>query len=86
MKDTRKSGGPRKPGGAAGKPARGDKPFRKDGPRKDGPRTDGPRKAFSSKPKGAPKPNPDHLAVTGEGERISKVMSRRRTITAIPNC
>jgi 23S rRNA pseudouridine2605 synthase len=91
MKDTRKSGGPRKPGGAAGKPPRGDKPFRKDGPRKDGPRTDrprtegsrpgesrtdGPRKTFSSKPKAAPKANPDHLTVTGEGERISKVMAR----------
>jgi 23S rRNA pseudouridine2605 synthase len=91
MKDTRKTGGPRKPGGAAGKPPRGDKPFRKDGPRKDGPRTDrprtegsrpgesrtdGPRKTFSSKPKAAPKANPDHLTVTGEGERISKVMAR----------
>jgi 23S rRNA pseudouridine2605 synthase len=86
MKDTRKPGGPRKPGGAAGKPPRGDKPFRKDGPRKegpqsdrprsDGPRSDGPRKTFASKPKAAPKSNPDHLTVTGEGERISKVMAR----------
>ena len=71
MKDTRKPGGPRKPGGAAGKPARGDRPFRKDGPRKDGPRAGGPSKA-----KPAPKANPAHIAVTGEGERISKVMAR----------
>jgi 23S rRNA pseudouridine2605 synthase len=76
MKDTRKPGGPRKPGGAAGKPARGDKPFRKDGPRKDSAGKDGPRKAAPSKPRSAPKPNPAHIAVTGEGERISKVMAR----------
>ena len=85
MKDTRKPGGPRKPGGAAGKPPRGDKPFRKDGPRNDGPRKDGPRSEGArfdgprrppSKPRSAPKQNPDHLTVTGEGERISKVMAR----------
>ena len=95
MKDTRKPGGPRKPAGAAGKasgaagkPPRGDKPFRKNGPktdgfRKDGPRKDGPRKdgprpdgPRMSKPRAAPKQNPDHLTVTGDGERISKVMAR----------
>jgi 23S rRNA pseudouridine2605 synthase len=80
MKDTRKPGGkpggPRKPGGSAGKPARGEKPFRKDGPRKDGPGKDGPRAAGPSRAKPAPKANPAHLAVTGEGERISKVMAR----------
>jgi 23S rRNA pseudouridine2605 synthase len=86
MKDTRKSGGPRKPGGSAGKPASGARPPRKDGvrndaprkdgPRKDGPRRDGPRKDAPSKPRTGAKPNPAHVAVTGEGERISKVMAR----------
>lgn len=66
MKDTRKPGGPRKPGGAAGRPDRDAKPFRKDGP----------RKAAPAKFKAAPKANPAHIPVTGEGERISKVMAR----------
>ncbi|MBX9456482.1 MAG: pseudouridine synthase [Rhizobium sp.] len=65
MKDTRKPGGPRKPGGTSGKPFR-----------KDGPRGDEPRKAYTSRPKTAAKPNPAHVEVTGEGERISKVMAR----------
>lgn len=90
MKDTRKpggkAGGPHKPGGSGGKPPRGDRPFRKDGPRNDAPRRDGPRsegarsegprRSAGAKPRTAPRTNPDHLTVTGDGERISKVMAR----------
>jgi 23S rRNA pseudouridine2605 synthase len=93
MKDTRKPGGPRKPGGASGKRAEGGRPFRKDspdtggfaktggrgdGPRSDGARKDGGRKDAPGKPRTArpAKANPAHIAVSGEGERISKVMAR----------
>jgi 23S rRNA pseudouridine2605 synthase len=74
----------RKPGEGGRKPFKGDgegrKPFRADG---DGPargaRPGGKppaKKSFGSKPKTAAPKNPDHLAVTGEGERISKIMAR----------
>ena len=83
MKDTRKpGGGPRKPGpGRDGpRPARaGDKPFRKDGGKKSfgGPgKSFGDKKSFAAKPRTAAPKNPDHLPVTGEGERISKIMAR----------
>lgn len=80
MKDTRKpGGGPRKPR-EGGKPARsGDRPFREGGEKKSfggaGKRPSGPKKPFAGKPR-TPAKNPDHLEVTGEGERISKIMAR----------
>jgi 23S rRNA pseudouridine2605 synthase len=68
MKNTRKPGeGGRKPASSGAKPLRGGgKPGDKSG-----------KPAFrkSSSPKPREK-NPDHVAVTGEGERISKIMAR----------
>jgi len=90
MKDTRKpGGGPRKPGpGRDGaRPARGgdrparsgDKPFARDGEKKSfsgDKKPFGEKKSFGAKPRAPAAKNPDHLAVVGEGERISKIMAR----------
>jgi len=84
MRDTRKpGGGPRKsgPGRDGARPARGgdrparsgDKPFARDGEKKS---FGGAKKSFGAKPRAPAAKNPDHLAVTGEGERISKIMAR----------
>lgn len=81
MKDTRKPGGaPRKPRDGD-RPARsGDRPFREGGAKKSfggGQKNfDGPRKPFAGKPRAPAAKNPDHLEVSGEGERISKIMAR----------
>ncbi|MBL0370610.1 pseudouridine synthase [Rhizobium sp. KVB221] len=68
MKNTRKPG------------EGGRKPFKGDGKRAErGDRAGGKppvKKSFASKPRSQPEKNPDHVAVTGEGERISKIMAR----------
>jgi 23S rRNA pseudouridine2605 synthase len=60
----------RKPGDGGRKPFRGDSRAE---PRGDRP---APRKPYSPKPGPVREKNPDHVAVAGEGERISKIMAR----------
>jgi 23S rRNA pseudouridine2605 synthase len=67
----------RKPGEGGRKPSRdGGKPFRNDGRPGDKGGKPAFRKSSSSKPREAREKNPAHVAVTGEGERISKIMAR----------
>ncbi|UVC09707.1 pseudouridine synthase [Rhizobium sp. TH2] len=76
-----------KPARGGDRPARsGDKPFPRDGEKKSfggdkkpfGEKKDfgGAKKSFGAKPRAPAAKNPDHLAVVGEGERISKIMAR----------
>ncbi|MDB5524214.1 MAG: Pseudouridylate synthase [Rhizobium sp.] len=81
MKNTRKPGeGGRKPfkGGdrssdTAGKPE-GRSPVKRSFSSAEG--KSPARKSFSAKPREIREKNPDHIAVTGDGERISKIMAR----------
>jgi 23S rRNA pseudouridine2605 synthase len=60
----------KKPGDGGRKPFRGgDKPAAKGG-------KPGAKKTFNPKARETREKNPDHVAVTGEGERISKIMAR----------